>query len=55
MLQDVEKALEAVKDCPGLILDIRGYPKGTIYLLAPRLTDKKVAVAITQTPYLLPR
>jgi len=51
---EVEKALESIKDTPALILDIRGYPKGTIYAIAPRLTSKKVEVAITQTPYLQP-
>ena len=51
---EVEKALETIKNTPALILDIRGYPKGTIYHLAPRLTEKKVTVAVTQTPFLLP-
>eukprot|EP01114_Cavostelium_apophysatum_P023836 TRINITY_DN910_c0_g1_i1.p1 TRINITY_DN910_c0_g1~~TRINITY_DN910_c0_g1_i1.p1 ORF type:complete len:947 (-),score=287.15 TRINITY_DN910_c0_g1_i1:24-2864(-) len=51
---DFEKALECVRNTPALILDIRGYPKGTIYQLAPRLTDKKVTVAVTQTPLFLP-
>jgi len=51
---DFDKAFEAIKNTPALILDIRGYPKGTVYQLAPRLTDKKVTVAITQTPIFLP-
>jgi len=51
---DFDKAFEAIKDTPALILDIRGYPKGTVYQLAPRLTDKRVTVAITQTPVFLP-
>lgn len=46
--------METIKDTPAVILDIRGYPKGTIYAIAPKLTSKKVDVAITQTPYLQP-
>jgi len=37
-----------------LILDLRGFTKGTIYRLAPYLTDKKVTVTESKTPFLLP-
>lgn len=51
---EVTKALDAIKNTPALILDIRGYPKGTIYQLAPCFIEKKATVAVTHTPYLVP-
>lgn len=53
-LHDLEKSLETIRNTKCLILDIRGYPKGIIYQIAPRLIRKSVVVAITQTPLLLP-
>jgi C-terminal processing protease CtpA/Prc len=34
---DVDAALDAVMGAPALILDMRGYPKGTAWSIAPRL------------------
>lgn len=36
---DVDKALDELMAAPGLILDMRGYPRGTAWQLAPRLGD----------------
>jgi C-terminal processing protease CtpA/Prc len=41
----VDEAFDAVKGAPGLIFDMRGYPKGTAWAIAPRLTDKEVVTA----------
>jgi hypothetical protein len=41
-IQQVNAAFEAVKHTPALILDMRGYPKDTMWLIASRLTDKPV-------------
>jgi C-terminal processing protease CtpA/Prc len=35
--EEVDAAMEAVKDTKGLIIDIRGYPKGTGFQVGPRL------------------
>ena len=48
---EVEKAIETVKNCPAIILDVRGFPRGTIYQIAPRLISSKTIVAKTQLPY----
>jgi C-terminal processing protease CtpA/Prc len=45
-VQEVDAAFEKVKNTPGLIFDIRGYPKGTAWAIAPRLTDKEVVTAL---------
>lgn len=50
----MDAALEYLKNTSSIILDLRGYPKGNIYQLAPRLATKRVAVARTQIPMLLP-
>ncbi len=43
---DVDKMFESLKNAPAIIFDMRGYPKGTAWAIAPRLTDKrKVAAA----------
>jgi C-terminal processing protease CtpA/Prc len=36
---EVDKALDELMAAPGLILDMRGYPRGTAWQLAPRLGD----------------
>lgn len=36
----VDEMFEKFKDCPGIIFDDRGYPQGTAWQIAPRLTDK---------------
>jgi C-terminal processing protease CtpA/Prc len=49
-LAQVDEALEAVKQTPALICDMRGYPQGTAWALAPRLTDQPVTTARFQHP-----
>src|SRR5215469_13202817 len=36
----VDEMFEKFKDCPAIIFDDRGYPHGTAWLIAPRLTEK---------------
>ncbi len=42
---EVDKMFETVKDTPALIFDMRGYPNGTAWPIAPRLTEKHMPVA----------
>jgi hypothetical protein len=42
-----------VKETRGLIFDMRGYPKGTAWAIAPRLTAKEVVTARFEAPQLL--
>ena len=35
---------EAIKNTPATIFDMRGYPNGTAWAIAPRLTEKKSVV-----------
>lgn len=49
-IAQVHDAFEAVKGTKALILDMRGYPNGTAWYVAPRLTDKKVVAALFQRP-----
>lgn len=37
----VDKMFESFKDTKAIIFDMRGYPKGTAWSIAPRLTEKK--------------
>ena len=39
-LADAQKAMDTVLNTPGLIFDMRGYPNGTAWAIAPRLSDK---------------
>jgi len=41
----VDEMFEKFKDCPAIIFDNRGYPHGTAWQIAPRLTDKTDVVA----------
>ena len=41
---DVDKMFTAIKDTPAVIFDMRGYPNGTVWSIAPRLTDRKNVV-----------
>jgi C-terminal processing protease CtpA/Prc len=41
----VDEMFEKFKDCPAIIFDNRGYPQGTAWQIAPRLTDKSDVVA----------
>jgi C-terminal processing protease CtpA/Prc len=42
---DVDKMFETIKGTPAVIFDMRGYPNGTAWSIAPRLTEKKNVVA----------
>lgn len=42
---DVDKMFETIKNTPAVIFDMRGYPNGTAWPIAPRLTEKKEVVA----------
>ncbi|MBV8858247.1 MAG: hypothetical protein JOZ96_19235 [Acidobacteria bacterium] len=44
-LGEVDKMFEMVKETPALIFDMRGYPNGTAWAIAPRLTEKAQPVA----------
>jgi C-terminal processing protease CtpA/Prc len=39
-LAQVDKMFETLKDTPAIIFDMRGYPNGTAWAIAPRLTEK---------------
>ena len=41
---EVDKMFETVKNAPAVIFDMRGYPNGTAWVIAPRLTAKKSPV-----------
>src|SRR6185503_3860175 len=42
---DVDKMFETIKDAPAVIFDMRGYPTGSAWEIAPRLTEKKNVIA----------
>lgn len=42
---DVDKMFDTIKNTPAVIFDMRGYPNGTAWSIAPRLTEKKNVVA----------
>lgn len=42
---EVEKMFETIKGTPAVIFDMRGYPNGTAWAIAPRLTEKRTPVA----------
>ena len=42
---DVDKMFEMIKNAPAVIFDMRGYPTGSAWEIAPRLTEKKNVVA----------
>ena len=41
---EVDKMFETIKNTPAVIFDMRGYPKGTAWSIAPRLSEKKNVV-----------
>ncbi|HEU4796809.1 MAG TPA: S41 family peptidase, partial [Pyrinomonadaceae bacterium] len=41
---DVDKMFDTIKNTPAVIFDMRGYPRGTAWSIAPRLTEKKNVV-----------
>jgi C-terminal processing protease CtpA/Prc len=44
---EVDKMFETIKATPAVIFDMRGYPQGTAWEIAPRLTEKKNVAAAT--------
>lgn len=42
---EVDKMFDTIKETPAVIFDMRGYPNGTAWPIAPRLTDKGNVVA----------
>jgi C-terminal processing protease CtpA/Prc len=50
-LADAHKALDAMMNAPAIIFDMRGYPNGTAWALAPRLSEKKnITAALFRRP-----
>lgn len=50
---EVDKMFETIKGTPAVIFDMRGYPNGTAWSIAPRLTDKgNVVAALFSRPLL---
>ncbi|HEU4836173.1 MAG TPA: S41 family peptidase [Pyrinomonadaceae bacterium] len=50
---EVEKMFETIKGTPAVIFDMRGYPNGTAWSIAPRLTEKgNVVAALFSRPIL---
>ncbi len=47
---DVKDAFDAVKETPALIMDMRGYPKGTAWEICSRLTSKPMVMAKFSRP-----
>lgn len=48
--QNVDEAFEAVRGTPALIIDIRNYPHGTAWYVAPRLAKSRVQTAAFTRP-----
>jgi C-terminal processing protease CtpA/Prc len=46
----VDEAFEAVRETPGLILDLRGYPRGTAWAICGRLTNETFVMARFRRP-----
>jgi C-terminal processing protease CtpA/Prc len=42
---EVEKMFEMIKNAPAVIFDMRGYPTGSAWEIAPRLTERKNVIA----------
>lgn len=42
---EVDKMFDTIKNAPAVIFDMRGYPNGTAWAIAPRLSEKKTPVA----------
>jgi C-terminal processing protease CtpA/Prc len=48
----IEPALERMRGSRAIVFDMRGYPNGTIWAIAPRLADTTRVVARIETPLL---
>jgi C-terminal processing protease CtpA/Prc len=46
----VDPMFETLRETSAIIFDMRGYPNGTIWAIAPRLTEKASVVARFETP-----
>jgi hypothetical protein len=46
----VDGAFEAIENTPGVIFDVRGYPRGTAWHIAPRLATREVIAARFEVP-----
>lgn len=46
-LAEAHKAMDAMMSAPAIIFDMRGYPNGTAWAIAPRLTEKQGVAAAT--------
>ena len=44
-MKDVDAMFEAFKDAPAIVFDMRGYPHGTAWTIAPRINVKKAKYA----------
>jgi len=49
----VDSMFEMFKNTKGIILDDRGYPQGTAWAIAPRLSNKPVPAAAFQRPLVM--
>jgi C-terminal processing protease CtpA/Prc len=49
-IAQVDEAFEAIRATPALIFDLRGYPQGTAWHVAPRLTKQPVVAARFRRP-----
>jgi C-terminal processing protease CtpA/Prc len=47
---EVDKAFEALRNTTAIIMDMRGYPKGTAWSIGPRLAEKEIPVAQFRRP-----
>jgi C-terminal processing protease CtpA/Prc len=55
MPEEVDAMFERFEDTRAIIFDVRGYPRGTAWLIAPRLTDAfPVACARFRRPLVMP-
>jgi C-terminal processing protease CtpA/Prc len=51
-VSEVDEMFERLKDTKAIVFDMRGYPRGTAWSIAPRLTEAKgVAGALFQRPF----
>lgn len=46
----VDKAFEVIQNTPGLIFDMRGYPRGVFAALGARFAEKKTVAAVFEGP-----
>jgi C-terminal processing protease CtpA/Prc len=52
-LGQVDAAFRMAKDAPGIVMDLRGYPKGAMLRIAPNLTAEPVVGARFRVPRVL--